>query len=614
MRTTRATTLAAAVWLGLGLCTADSANGNGGPFVVKYPNGDPAAKGVLARLDPSLRPQRETRLRVVKEDLTISFGSDPFPRRPRRPPVVAVSAAYTIENPTRDDVQVDFGFPILRGIYMSPWSMMPSPDVRVTIDEGPLQATIISNSLIYGIIRSRAREAIEGAIAGDPELERRVAAVRGLSNRKLAAPSQQTANQRPQTGKSASGAKGDRESARKALAAYLTGRLGWSQRDASLLVEYAGLQFGKILGRPHDRWHWGGFGSIDPSAHELLTANLGPLSAIGEQKATHLFAQVAGRFDQDSAAAYEAIFQAWGGDVRQRAVDLRTGRVRPRQLSLRTTAEPGLTASILGDPTVYARVDYLDPNAKLSDEEKSACESILKNLPVVFTFAPMNLLHYQASFPAQSERVITVAYKQYAFVDSGQHASRDAKTRSPASYQLAYVLHPASLWDDFGPIHLKLHVPKGVPCRTSVSTKWTESLNSADVGASDGGPIEVHRATPAKLDVYEATLARKADKTGELFVGVDKAAWDELDNENAPQAARVSGGARDESPDTSQAVALIAPGVELPVAAQGARSGPADASWQKAGVLAAGGVASSMILLGAVWAGLARRKSKKLGP
>ena len=31
--------------------TRDSA-ANGGPFVVKYPNGDPAAKGVLARLDP----------------------------------------------------------------------------------------------------------------------------------------------------------------------------------------------------------------------------------------------------------------------------------------------------------------------------------------------------------------------------------------------------------------------------------------------------------------------------------------------------------------------------------------------------------------------------------
>ena len=49
---------------------------NGGPFVIKYPKGDPAAKGVLARLDPSLKPKRETRLRVVREDLKMVFTKD----------------------------------------------------------------------------------------------------------------------------------------------------------------------------------------------------------------------------------------------------------------------------------------------------------------------------------------------------------------------------------------------------------------------------------------------------------------------------------------------------------------------------------------------------------
>ena len=53
--------------------------GNGGPFMIKYPNGDPAAKGVLARLDPDLKPTRESRLRVVKEDLKVTFGRDRFP-------------------------------------------------------------------------------------------------------------------------------------------------------------------------------------------------------------------------------------------------------------------------------------------------------------------------------------------------------------------------------------------------------------------------------------------------------------------------------------------------------------------------------------------------------
>ena len=66
----------------------------------------------------------------------------------------------------------------------------------------------------------------------------------------------------------------------------------------------------------------------------MAYTNLGPLSAIGEQKATQLFAQLASRFDKDAGSAYEAIFAAWGGDVRERSIDLVTGRVRPRELTL----------------------------------------------------------------------------------------------------------------------------------------------------------------------------------------------------------------------------------------------------------------------------------------
>ena len=65
-------------------------------------------------------------------------------------------------------------------------------------------------------------------------------------------------------------------------------------------------------------------------------ANLGPLAAIGEQKATQLFAQLASRFDKDAGAKYEAIFAAWGGDVRERSIDLATGEIRPREVTLPT--------------------------------------------------------------------------------------------------------------------------------------------------------------------------------------------------------------------------------------------------------------------------------------
>ena len=163
MRTTMTAKLVAACLLGA-LSTAQLALGNGGPFVVKYPSGDPAAKGVLARLDPTLKPAQETRLRVVKEDLTIRFVPEQqHPESPQKlPPLADVTAAYTIENPTDNEVQVDFGFPILRGIYLKS-GMVPYPDVRVQVDRKAVYPTVISNSRIYGIIRSSAVGTIEHA-------------------------------------------------------------------------------------------------------------------------------------------------------------------------------------------------------------------------------------------------------------------------------------------------------------------------------------------------------------------------------------------------------------------------------------------------------------------
>ncbi len=61
------------------LVAAGLALANGGPFVVTYPGGDPAAKGVLARLDPSLKPQSFLR-RLVYAALPLGQGvvADPF--------------------------------------------------------------------------------------------------------------------------------------------------------------------------------------------------------------------------------------------------------------------------------------------------------------------------------------------------------------------------------------------------------------------------------------------------------------------------------------------------------------------------------------------------------
>jgi len=462
--------------------------GNGGPFVLKYPSGDTGARGVLARLDPSLKPDREGRLRVVKEDLKVVFQAEAVRRRPdAMPPLADVQAEYTIENPTDDEVTVDFGFPILRGIYVSPFLMMPQPDVTVTLDHQGLNTTVLSNSLIYGLIRRQARSTIDNAVDADAELKRLVGTVRNPDAGSLAA--------------------------RQTLRLYLIGSLGWNERDAALMVEYASLDFGTIRSQPPDRGYPVWFS--DAGLNELPNANLGALSAIGEQKATQFFSQLAARFDPEAAASYEAIFQAWGGDVRDRSVDLNSGQIRPREISIasKSMSVPASIYAGYSDPTIYARVDYLDPQAQLSVTEAAACRTILKNLPVVFTFAPMNLVHYRVTFPAQTTRVLAVHYSQYAYKD----------TRSPASYQLAYVVHPASLWKDFGPIHLEIAAPRDVHLRASVPCTTGGVQQRACSRFSD---------SKAPYSIYRSVLH---DKTGEFYIALDGASWETFAASRTPQ-------------------------------------------------------------------------------
>jgi hypothetical protein len=452
---------------------------NGGPFVVKYPDGDPAAKGVFARLDPDLKPGRESRLRVIKEDLKIILTKSRH--ESDGPPLANVSAEYSIENPTNKEIEIDFGFPILRGFYIEPFEMGISPSaVTVQLENEHMPFNIISNSVIYGIIRQRTRDVIEKAISSNEKLAELVSSVRSTQDQA-------------------------RETARAALSDYLTNTMGWDKPNAVLMVEYSCSDFGKRKSRLFDRSNMAGWRMPDKELRNLMNANLGPLSAIGEQKATQYFAQLAGQFDPEAAAGYERIFTAWGGDVRERSIDLKTGDIRPREITVEEEDLKKHYAARRSDPTIYARVDYLDPKAKISESEKATCRAILKNLPVIFTFAPMNILHYYAKFPAKSTQKLTVSYRQYAYKDTGD----------PSSYQLAYVVHPASFWDDFGNINLEVGVPEGVPFRASVPCGFMGTEER------QGSPL-----IPEKVlcDIHQAVVT---NKTGELILAVDAQAWHE---------------------------------------------------------------------------------------
>jgi hypothetical protein len=252
-----------------------------------------------------------------------------------------------------------------------------------------------------------------------------------------------------------------------------------------------------------------------------MNDNLGPLSAIGEQKATQFFAQLACRFDPKAAAAYESIFTAWGGDIRERSVDLETGEVRPREI----TVDPkvlGERHPLVGgavDPTIYARVDYFDPKANVTELEKEACKAILKNLPVVFTFAPMNILHYHVKFPAKSTQTLTVSYSQYAYSD----------TRSPSSYQLAYLVHPASFWKEFGPINLEVAVPEGVHFRASVA---------CTNGGIEERTVSPHNGQKGRFSIYRAVPKKK---TGELYLAVEANGWKQAEKKIVLNSLRNAG-------------------------------------------------------------------------
>ena len=499
-------------------------HGNAGPFIIKYPNGDPGAKGVMARLDPMLRPARESRLRVVSEDLIFNFtNSNLLSRRISGEteqwyvPLVKVRASYTIENPTKEEISIDFGFPVLRGIDVKPGAT-PTPDVGVVVDGRSLHSDFISNSAIYGIIRKHARDAIEQGIRADPTLAQHVALIRKTGNFESQAKGafQQQIVQAVQTPfptaqfRDPAGAAVQQKvqiafpvptegytDARDSLRKYLIARKRWNDRDAALMVEYASLDLDAIRQRSPSigRDDWGG-AQATLAATDL--SNMGALTAIGEQKATQLFAQLASQFDKNLLANYEQIFAAWGGDIRDRSVDMASGLIRLREINV----PPSRNATL--EP-IYARVDYFDPNAKISETEKTSCQEILKNLPVVFTFAPMNLIHYQVVFPANAVRNVTVSYNQYAYLD----------TREAASYQLAYVLHPASLWKDFGPIQVRVQTPKGITCRASVDLGPETEMDSEDLSPTTVGSLQ-----------YKTRLTDKKDKMGELFLAVNKLEWD----------------------------------------------------------------------------------------
>lgn len=464
------------------LCSAAHALANGGPFLVRRPNGDPAAKGVVAPVLPDLMPGTESRLEVVREDLTFRFTAT------EDRPLVHVTARYTIRNPGDQVIRLRVGFPILRGIYVeyrggAMGSYSSSPAYRVEMDGRENDSNVISTSTLFDRIRGDAWKRIVAGMDADPELRR-------LRARMAAEPAAA-------------------DVVRTELVRQLTGRK-WDARDAALLADLmraVGTKPTPLTAEQQKPIAWPENAAAPPPRHTIYADQqsfeqvlggfgdgdrrsfMGALTAIGELKATQLLSHLADRFAPGAATGYERVFSAWGGDVREQAVDPASGALRPRR-------DDGKNAGA-GEDSLYARLDYFEPGLIMEPARREACARILKNLPVVFTFAPMNIIISELTFRAGSTHVVTYDYSQYAFDDAGP----------PASHQLAYVVHPASFWKTFGPIHVTVQVPRGLAVRATMPLR------------------KATPRTPKPPDGFVSFVGDLREKTGELYLAVERDRW-----------------------------------------------------------------------------------------
>lgn len=276
-----------------------------------------------------------------------------------------------------------------------------APVVAVKLGQEGQRFDILSNTDILARIREHAFGIVETGIAG--------LGIKDLYER-----------MKSLTGKQA-------DELQAALQAKVR-KAGWSERDARLLASFVRavayvppppppppeqVREQKRKTAEEAGRNWGRWGD-EPRAGEIPFVEgtqsiwgtghpkyLGTLASLGEVKATQLLSHLASRFEPAAGRSYENIFGAWGGDVRERAVDLTSGAERPRHVE--------------SPDTLYARVDYFNESRVKDPGRRASCKQILADLPVTFTFAPMSLIRTRVSFPGNAKRVLEFTYEQHPY-------------------------------------------------------------------------------------------------------------------------------------------------------------------------------------------------------
>jgi hypothetical protein len=484
------------VFLVLGLLNVAIGTAAANPVVLApSPPDDPAALGVLTPARAQILPGHEARLRVREEHLSITFGDEVH--RPEeyatQPPMVLVTASYSIENPTDADIRAVFGYPILRDIHK--YAYVLSRDTGARLDGERVDGYGVDAEEICSLLCRSLRRSIEEAIDADPELRALVDSV--------PAPSAHTW-----------------PGAARALATHLGRRRGWTEEEALWLVAYSSLGLEALdVPLPDERVS----GPVSMTYPELLHrrfVRLGALARLDERVACQFLERVAALLDAGATTGYADVVRAWGGTDKELAVDLATGALRPRVAPVRPASDSGPEAPHWLEPVILAKPG-------------SVFEALPEPPP------PMVLVLYEVEFPARNTREFRVTDKQFAFMDGA----------GTGSNQTAFVIHTAARWDDFGPISVEVLAPEGCSFRASFPC---EATGAREVAASDGVrfPATVYEGNVQEKNgqilvaVGEPSWRGFAQRIGEQLLAEQaeaKRKW-AADHAGPPPAVRDGGG------------------------------------------------------------------------
>ena len=479
-----------AAWIAM-MLACSVACANGGPFFERHVDGSNAVSASMAPFE-NMIPGLQDRIACLGEDLTITIDDElrlgraaeaakkasppsgsildgkkiDYKERtsliPERLPRIEVEAKYTLVNTSDGPVKMRFGFPVIYSARQR---------VKVVVDGKKTTSHHMSLDDILLHIRAIAAERVAEVLTIDKKLADAVAKINEIES-VYSSDKPTEAVMRLH----------NRHRAADALRDILKERR-LTDSQVALVSEFFILPPSPKPTRLNieglaERASFYGFRPSLPEG--------GVLARIGALKATQLYTEVLKALAPAQSIDYEQFFRAWGGREKRVSLDLETGEVRERVLSPIRFAEGGMMGPIPLD--IYAREEYLNAR-NLPKDLKKHLMTVLKNLPVTFAFAPVNMTVYEVAFAPGQKRTVAVEVNQLPSIDG----------REPVTAQFEYIMKTARYFKEFDHINLEVRAPKGT--KLTISPTCTEVVQKG----------------PRDRDVYRARIT---DYSKNLYIAI----------------------------------------------------------------------------------------------